>query len=111
MAWADSEQILEVFTNIIKNALQALEGISNGDIIVMLKDGEEEVCITISDNGHGINEDIRDRIFTPNFTTKSTGTGLGLAISKNIVEGSEGRISFETSQKGTKFFVYLKKTP
>ena len=108
-ARADREQITEVFTNILKNALQALEGQEDGEVIVVLKDGAEEVSISVSDNGPGIAEDIRDRIFMPNFTTKSTGTGLGLAISKNIVEGSGGKISFETSEKGTKFLVCLKK--
>lgn len=108
-ARADREQIIEVFTNILKNALQALEGREDGEVIVVLKDGGGEVQISFSDNGPGIAEDIRDRIFMPNFTTKSTGTGLGLAISKNIVEGSGGTISFETSEKGTKFLVCLKK--
>ena len=108
-ARADREQITEVFTNILKNALQALEGQADGEVIVVLQDGAEEVCISFSDNGPGIAPDIRDRIFMPNFTTKSTGTGLGLAISKNIVEGSGGKISFETSEKGTKFLVCLKK--
>ena len=45
----------------------------------------------------------------PNFTTKSTGMGLGLAITKNIVDGSEGVITFDTSAKGTTFYVYFKK--
>ena len=110
-AWADSEQITEVFTNIIKNALQALENREDGDIIVILQELSDEVLITVSDNGAGIAEEVRHRIFMPNFTTKSTGTGLGLAISKNIVEGSGGTISFETSEKGTKFFVRLKIKP
>ena len=69
----------------------------------------KEVQISISDNGPGIPENIRPRIFQPNFTTKSNGNGLGLAISKHIVEGSGGRIEFETSGKGTTFFIYLKK--
>ncbi|MCQ2341995.1 MAG: ATP-binding protein [Paludibacteraceae bacterium] len=110
IAYADREQIGQVFTNVIKNALQALEGQENGDIIVILKDLEQEVEISISDNGPGIPEEVRPKIFMPNFTTKSTGTGLGLAISKNIVEGSDGRIRFETSEKGTIFYIYLKKT-
>ena len=70
---------------------------------------DTEVQISISDNGPGIAEDIREKIFRPNFTTKSNGNGLGLAISKHIVEGSGGRIEFETSSKGTTFFVYFKK--
>jgi len=106
---ADREQIGQVFTNILKNALQALEDRKNGDIIVILKQADDQWCeISISDNGPGIPEDIRPKIFMPNFTTKSTGTGLGLAISKNIVEGSDGKIRVETSDKGTTFYIYLR---
>lgn len=109
VACADKEQIGQVFTNIIKNALQALEGRDDGDIIVILKDLDDTVEITFSDNGPGIPADIQSKIFMPNFTTKSMGTGLGLAISKNIVDGSDGKISFTTSEKGTIFLVCLQK--
>ena len=104
---ADKEQISQVFVNILRNALQA----SPTDIIVMLNTNysEREVQISISDDGTGIPEDIQARIFQPNFTTKSNGNGLGLAISKHIVEGSGGRIEFETSPKGTTFYIYLRK--
>ena len=107
MALADQEQISQVFVNIIRNALQA----SPTDIIVMLNTAysEREIQISISDDGTGIPAEIQPSIFRPNFTTKSNGNGLGLAISKHIVEGSGGRISFETSEKGTTFYVYLKK--
>lgn len=107
MVRADNEQIAQVFVNIIKNALQA----SPTDIIVVLNAAysEREVQISISDDGTGIPENIQSRIFQPNFTTKSTGNGLGLAISKHIVEGSGGRIEFETSPKGTTFYIYLRK--
>jgi signal transduction histidine kinase len=120
----DAEQITQVFTNIVKNALQAMAGRDNSDIIIVLKtrinnqkakvedlhtSTAKWVEISISDNGPGIAEDIRAKVFIPNFTTKNTGAGLGLAISKNIVEGSGGRIMFQTSEKGTTFFVYLKK--
>ena len=104
---ADKEQISQVFVNILRNALQA----SPTDIIVVLNAAysDREVQISISDDGTGIPEDIQPRIFRPNFTTKSNGNGLGLAISKHIIEGSGGHISFETSNKGTTFFLVLKK--
>lgn len=108
---ADKEQIGQVFVNIIRNAVQAIDNTKKGDIMVILKDdpNKPEVEISISDNGPGIPLDIQSKIFTPNFTTKTNGTGLGLVISKNIVEGSDGRITFQTSKKGTTFFIYLKK--
>lgn len=122
IAYADREQISQVFVNIIRNAIQALSDESTihlpqstlhnpPDIIVVLNDNysAKELQISISDNGPGIPEDIRERIFRPNFTTKSNGNGLGLAISKRIVEGSGGRIEFDTSDKGTTFFIYLAK--
>lgn len=107
MVRADNEQIAQVFVNVIRNALQA----SPTDIIVVLNAAysEREVQISISDDGTGIPENIQARIFQPNFTTKSTGNGLGLAISKHIVEGSGGRIEFETSPKGTTFYITLRK--
>lgn len=115
---ADGEQIGQVFTNIFRNAIQAIGNQSDGDIIVVLNtdyhpasgSGIEEVEISISDNGPGIPEEVRDKIFVPDFTTKSNGTGLGLSISKNIVEGSDGRITFTTSEKGTTFYIYLRKS-
>ena len=114
MVYADQEQIAQVFVNIIRNALQAISSqpsTLSPDIIVVLNAmySEREVQISISDNGPGIPEEIQHRIFMPNFTTKSNGNGLGLAISKHIVEASGGHISFETSPKGTTFYVYLKK--
>lgn len=104
---ADPEQVSQVFVNILRNAIQA----SPTDIIVVLNTAysEREVQISISDDGSGIPEDIQEKIFQPNFTTKSNGNGLGLAISKHIVEGTGGRIEFTSSPKGTTFFIYFKK--
>jgi signal transduction histidine kinase len=123
MAIADADQIKQVFTNIVKNALQAMQGRPNSDIIIILKSQiktsvvpdflqtsmDNWIEISISDNGPGIAADLREKIFVPNFTTKNTGAGLGLPISKNIVEGSGGKITFQTSEAGTTFYIYLKK--
>ena len=122
MAMADADQITQVFSNILRNALQAMEGRPDSDIIVILKPANEQtiedeqlnpnkdwVKISISDNGPGIPEEMQEKVFVPNFTTKNTGAGLGMPISKNIVEGSGGKICFQTSEKGTTFFVYLRK--
>ena len=108
---ADQEQITQVFVNILRNAIQATVGKEDSDVIVSLNAtySRTEIQIAFSDNGVGIPEHIQSSIFRPNFTTKSNGNGLGLAISKRIVEGAGGRIEFETSEKGTTFYVYIKK--
>jgi signal transduction histidine kinase len=105
---ADRTHINRLFTNLIQNALQSIPEGSSASIIVAEKLHNKNVLITVSDNGVGIPEDIRSKIFTPNFTTKNSGTGLGLAMCKGIVEECKGNIWFETVLgKGTTFFVEL----
>lgn len=105
---ADKTQLNRVFTNLLQNAIQAIPEDTVGHIIVKVKSVGEKVIISISDNGTGIPEDVQSRIFTPNFTTKSSGTGLGLAMCKNIVELIRGRMWFETNPGyGSTFFVEL----
>lgn len=105
---ADKEQLLRVFNNLIKNAAQAIPQERKGKIVVTLKNEKQQFLISVSDNGNGINDDVLDKIFVPNFTTKTGGMGLGLAMVKNIVENVAGRIWFETkSGAGTTFYVSL----
>lgn len=107
-ATTDAEQITQVFNNLIKNAIQAINNKTDGIVCVSISEIENNMVeITVADNGVGISEEIRDKIFVPNFTTKSTGMGLGLAICKNIVESSGGTIGFETSAQETIFRVTL----
>ncbi len=64
--------------------------------------------MSLSDNGSGIPEELRRKLFTPNFTTKSSGMGLGLSIAKKYIENANGRIWFESeADKGSVFFVEL----
>jgi len=73
-----------------------------------LKKSEGKLIAEIRDNGTGINPDLMEKIFVPNFTTKTGGMGLGLAMVKNILENFEGKIWFETKEnKGCIFFVSL----
>lgn len=107
---ADPEQLVQVFNNLLKNAIQAIPSEKAGLIRVKIDCVGEDVKIEIADNGIGIPEDVADKLFVPNFTTKNTGMGLGLTISKNIIEITGGKISFTTRvNKGTSFFIILPK--
>ena len=105
---ADKSHLLRVLNNLIKNAIQAIPGSRRGVIDIRLEKQGDRAIILVSDNGKGISREMREKVFYPNFTTKTSGTGLGLAISKNIVESFGGRIYFETEEgAGTKFFFEL----
>lgn len=104
--FADKEHINGIFSNLIKNAIQSIPPGREGIIKVNMEAGEENVIVSLSDNGIGIPISLRDKMFTPNFTTKSSGTGLGLSIVKRYVEGAGGTIRFESeAEKGTIFHI------
>jgi signal transduction histidine kinase len=104
----DKTQLNRLFTNLYTNALQACRTNEICRITVDEKRVDDNILIAISDNGEGIAPEVQERIFIPNFTTKSSGTGLGLAMCKGIVEQARGRIWFETSiGEGTVFYVEL----
>jgi signal transduction histidine kinase len=106
--YADPDQMVSVFNNLIKNAQQAIPKGREGILQVSLKTEDGKVLITFTDNGSGIPEDVQEKIFSPNFTTKSSGMGLGLAIVKNIITNSKGSIRFTTEKdKGTTFYIEL----
>lgn len=100
------DHLLRIFNNLLKNALEAIPASVKGKIEVVLEVQGQNALILLSDNGKGIPEDLKDKIFNPNFTTKSSGTGLGLAFVKQAVENMMGTISFDTEQeRGTTFFI------
>ena len=105
---ADKTQISRLFTNLIKNGVEAFEENEIIEITIEQKLVNNQLQISISDKGLGIKPAMQDKIFTPNFTTKSSGTGLGLAMCKGIVEKANGTIWFETEiNSGSTFFVSL----
>ena len=103
--YADPEQLVQVFNNLLKNAIQAIPEERDGEIQINLEDNTEEILIEITDNGVGIETEVQDKLFVPNFTTKTTGMGLGLAIAKNIIELSGGTITFTTALNETTTFI------
>ena len=108
VVYADGEQMGSVLNNLLKNAIQSIDHGRMGEISISLKKMESEVRISVADNGHGIPADIQEKMFKPNFTTKSRGMGLGLAIVKNIIIGMQGSIWFETMVGiGTTFHISI----
>ncbi|HNX06049.1 MAG TPA: ATP-binding protein [Bacteroidales bacterium] len=106
--FADRNQIIRVMNNVLTNAIQAIGKDQNGFIEIELNKLENKAIVIVRDNGSGISEEMKPRIFTPNFSTKSEGMGLGLAIVKAIIENSGGKIGFESEEKkGTTFYIEL----
>jgi nitrogen fixation/metabolism regulation signal transduction histidine kinase len=111
IAVLDRTQLIRIITNLVKNAIQSIpEDQDLKVVLVSVKEKETMVEITVTDNGIGIEEINREKIFEPKFTTKNSGMGLGLGIIKNIIENYKGTITFETELgKGTTFIVSLPK--
>ena len=108
MVMMDKTQINRLFTNLLQNALEACYKKDLKQVSLTEEIQDSTILIKITDNGEGIPPAMQQKIFVPNFTTKSSGTGLGLAMSKAIVELVKGDIWFETAEGiGTTFFVRL----
>lgn len=108
MVIADKEQLLRVFNNLIKNAIQAIPEGREGRIVLGISRKAKSFIVTVSDNGDGVPQELHDKIFVPNFTTKTSGMGLGLPIVKGIVDSTGGSIWFETTEGvGSTFYIEL----
>jgi len=104
--YADKEHISSILSNLIKNGIQSIPPGEDGIIRVTIKKAGDRIVVSVSDNGSGISESFRDKMFIPNFTTKSSGTGLGLSIVKRYVETAGGHIWFETETgRGSTFHI------
>jgi signal transduction histidine kinase len=105
---ADKTQLLRVFNNLLKNSVQAIGNKEEGKIDISVIMEQKNYLIIITDNGSGISTEKTDKIFTPNFTTKTGGMGLGLAMVKSIIESTGGKIWFESEENiGTSFYITL----
>lgn len=104
----DEDQLRQVFTNLIVNSLQAMDDGGTVTVATSVDQERMECSVTIADNGPGIAPDVRERLFTPFFTTKPQGTGLGLAVSYGIVTDHGGEIRVESEpEQGAAFIVTL----
>ena len=99
----DEKQLSQVFLNLLKNAMQALEGHPHGELSLQAEQNEH-IVIDITDNGPGIPPEILDKVFIPFFTTKSEGTGIGLSLCKEIIRRHEGHLSVKESKAGKTIF-------
>lgn len=92
-------QLTRVFVNLINNAVQAVGEVGDAHIFVALRNSVKDgyYDIVVEDNGPGVSEENIDKLFTPNFTTKSGGSGLGLAISRSILERCGALIFYSKS--------------
>ena len=103
---ADPQLLKRVLINLVTNAVQAMP--EGGELTIEAQAKDKKVQIIVEDTGTGIPEEIKPKIFTPLFTTKSKGQGFGLAVCKRVIEAQYGTITFESQVgKGTKFIVEL----
>ena len=106
----DRTQLIRVITNLLKNAFQAIPEDRTPDIKVSISEKDDNVNISISDNGYGISKTDTEKIFEPSFTTKSSGMGLGLSMIKSIITAYNGNITFSSkSNVGTTFNINFPK--
>jgi CheY-like chemotaxis protein len=103
----DRAMIGEVFSNLINNAIDAIE--DRGSITINVESDENEISVQFFDTGSGMDSQTLEKIFTPFFTTKGRqGTGLGLSMVYSIIDGHDGQVKVESEKgKGTKFFINL----
>jgi two-component system, NtrC family, sensor histidine kinase HydH len=101
----DADRMKQILLNLLINSCQAMP--NGGTITVCTWPEKESVCLSINDQGAGIDKKIISRIFEPFFTTKNDGTGLGLAIVKQLIEEMNGKIDVQSSQQGSQFTIRI----
>lgn len=106
----DYTRLMQVFINIIKNSIEALNVKKSKKVTVNLEENKDNVCITFKDTGCGMSDEVFKNFDKPFYTTKNNGTGLGTTLSKEIVEAHHGKISYESIiNKGTTVKIILPK--
>jgi two-component system, NtrC family, C4-dicarboxylate transport sensor histidine kinase DctB len=107
MVRAERNRLEQVVLNLLQNAIEAVEAVPAPEIAISVETKARKVVISVSDNGPGLSEAVRDRLFIPFATDKSDGLGLGLVISRDIVAGFGGELVHEPSSGGAVFRIIL----
>jgi nitrogen fixation/metabolism regulation signal transduction histidine kinase len=109
---ADRDQIVQVLTNLLQNAIDASRSAERPEVVVTLAAEQGRVRLSVADNGPGVAPEVGERLFEPYVTTKPNGTGLGLAIVERIVIEHGGLIRYEDVEDGgARFVVELPRWP
>jgi PAS domain S-box-containing protein len=103
---ADPDMLKRILANLVNNAVQAMP--NGGKLFIRAFKKASNIIVSVEDTGAGIPEEVKDKLFTPLFTTKAKGQGFGLAVVKRMTEAMEGKVTFESKEgKGTKFLIEL----
>lgn len=99
----DQSLIEQVLINLIKNAIEAIEGIENAQLDLIANETDGQLSLIIKDNGPGMSDEVLENIFVPFYSTKNRGSGIGLSLSRQIMRAHNGNISVSTSSAGSSF--------
>ena len=96
----DYNALVQAFRNILRNAVEAVDETQGPKLHISISDVATDLHVSIADNGYGVGEDITDKVFEPDFTTRRGGTGLGLAITRQIVRAHDGDVTLRPADGG-----------
>ena len=102
---ANREALKGALLNVVNNAIQACDNTFRIELGAV--QSKQQICLTVTDNGHGISDAVRSRLFEPFFTTRPNGTGLGLAVVRSVVEAHDGEVLVDSGPQGTTIAICL----